>query len=335
MITIKDVAKAAGVSAMTASRVVNNKGNVNEDAKRRVRQAVDQLGYVRNSAASSLRNIGAPTWTVGLILNDVGNPFSAEIHRAVEDVVRGTGSLVLTASTDEDQDGMVELIDQFWSRRIDGLILAPPPGSQDYLNRTLERGLPIVLVDRPAVGIEIPAVLSNGFAGLYEATGHLITGGHTKIGFLGDTRSLAMESRFEGYQERMKDEGLPLESSFIRNDVEQVGETTQAVKEMLVGRDCPTALITARNTVTIGAVRALHQLKKQHEVALIGFDDLDLAEDLEPGLTVVAQDPYAIGQLAAQTLLSKLARNEVPNRGTTVPTRLIPRGSGEIPPLRG
>lgn len=334
MTTIKDVAKAAGVSAMTASRVVNNKGNVNADATERVRKAVKQLGYVRNSAASSLRNIGGPTWTVGLILNDVGNSFSAEIHRAVEDVMRGAGSLVLTASTDEDQDGMADLVDQFWARRIDGLILAPPPGSQDYLNRALERGLPIVLVDRPAVGVDIPAVLSDGVAGLRAATDHLIAQGHTKIGFVGDTRSLAMEGRFRGYRERMNEEGLPLVPAFICNDVEHVEEAAAAIAEMFAEEPHPTALITARNAVTVGAIRALRRLKKQHEVALIGFDDLELAEELEPALTVVAQDPYEIGRLAAQVLLSKLADGEIKNLGVTVPTELILRGSGEILPRR-
>ena len=332
-VTIKDVARLAGVSPMTASRVVNRTGNVNEDAVSRVLEAVSTLGYIRNSAAGSLRAANPNSWTIGLILNDVGNAFSAELHRAIEDVARSRGSLVLTASTDDDTEHMATLVDEFWSRQIDGLLLAPPPGEQRYLEPSIRRKERVVLVDRPAVGVPLPSVMSDGHAGIRDAVRHLVEHGHRRIAYLSDIRSDAMRSRFEGYVDGMLEASLDVSPALSITGVETPQEARDAVTQLLDRNDAPTAIITGRNSITLGAVRALRELGRKHHTALIGFDALDLAPELDPGLTVVAQDPKKMGTLAAEMLFEQLDGDALASHSVMLQTVLIPRGSGEIRPV--
>lgn len=330
-VTIKDVARVADVSPMTASRVVNGRGNVNEDARQRVLAAVKTLGYIRNSPAGALRSRATASWTIGLILNDVGNSFSADLHRAVEDVARARGSLVLTASTDDSHEHMEHLVNEFWSRQVDGIVLAPPPGDQHYLEASIARDARIVLVDRPAVGVPLPTVMSDGHAGARSAVEHLTTHGHRSIAYLGDVRSPAMRLRFDGYVAGMLAADLDVTPTLALAGIETFDDARRAVVALHDLAEPPTAIITGRNRTTLGAVRALRELEMQHRTALIGFDDLDLAPDLDPGLTVVSQDPRRIGTLAAETLFAELDGNAAATRSLILPTTLIPRGSGEIP----
>jgi len=328
--TIKDVAAHAGVSPMTASRVVNGHGQVRADLRDRVLEAVSALGYRRNAAATSLRRSDGAPWTIALILQDAANPFSAQLQRAVEDVARTADSFVLTASTDEDRDRMESLLDAVSSRDVDGVLLAPPPGDQSHLTARLRPGMPLVLVDRPAEGIDAPAVLSDNESGMRQATAHLLGHGHRRIAYLGDLRSAPMRLRFDGFRAALADAGLEAGPEQLGHSVETAEEGERAVRALLTGPRAPTALLAARNALTIGAVRALHALKAQHHVALVGFDDLELAGELDPGLTVVAQDPAVIGHTAATTLLHRMRDPAAQLTGRLVPTRLIPRGSGEL-----
>ncbi|WP_199520864.1 LacI family DNA-binding transcriptional regulator [Jiangella anatolica] len=331
MATINDVARLAGVSPMTASRVVNGTGNVRPESREKVLRAVEALGYTRNYAASALRRRGTPTWTVGLVLEDVANPYQAQLHRQIEDAVRERGSLVLAASTDEDPRRMSDLILELRSRQVDGLVVAPPPGDQSYLAAGQRQGIPLVLVDRPAVGIAAPAVLSDGRRGTRDAVGHLVAHGHRRIAYITDLRSATMRERHAGFLDGLREHGLAPDDALVRTDVEAPELAAATVRELLALPEPPSALITGRDGTTVGAVRGLHAAGAQHRVAMVGFDDVELADLLEPGLTVVAQDPAAVGRNAAQLLLRQLADPATPVEGVRVPTTLIPRGSGELP----
>lgn len=333
MATIKDVARLAGVSPMTASRVVNGTGNVGADAAARVHDAVTTLGYTRNHAASTLRRRGGPTWTVGLVIENVANPFQAQLHREIEDAVRARGSLVLAASTDEDPQRMAELVQELRSRQVDGLVVAPPPGDQSYLAVARRQGIPVVLVDRPADGIAAPAVLSDGRAGTQEAVSHLVAHGHRRIAYVTDLRSATMRERHAGFLDGLRVHGLDADPAVVRTDVETPEAAYATVLRLLDLPEPPTAVVTGRDGTTIGALRALHHAGAQRRVALVGFDDVELADLVEPGLTVVAQDPVAVGRSAARLLLDQLARPDEVVEGVRLRTTLIPRGSGEIPAI--
>jgi len=194
--------------------------------------------------------------------------------------------------------------------------------------------MPIVFVDRPPVGLAVDGVLSNNHEAAYQATRHLLGAGHRRIAHLGDelTISTARERR-RGYEDALVDAGLTEPSSGWNIDgLRSAEEAYAAVHRLLSDATPPTALFTSQNVITIGAIRALHHIGRQHEVALIGFDDLTLADALDPGVTVMAQDPNRMGTLAAERLFARLDGDRSPAETFVVPGRLIVRGSGEIPP---
>jgi len=318
--TLRDVALLAGVSPKTVSRVVNREPGVTEAKVTAVTAAIEKLGYRPNFTASSLRRAGGRTATIGVVLENVANPFSSSLHRAMEDVAREHGVSILAGSVDEDPARERDLINIFAGRQVDGLVVAPASGNQGYLTTELLAGTPVVFVDRPPVGIQADTVVIDNRAGARRAVEHLIAHGHHTIGYLGDLRSIATaRDRLQGYRDALADQGI--RPGPVVENVHTEREAEQAVHRLLAGNRPPTALFTAQNLVTIGAIRALRALRRQHAVALVGFDDFPLADLLEPGVTVVAQDPAALGRHAAELLFARLEGDDSPPRRIVVPTR--------------
>ncbi|NYI05164.1 LacI family DNA-binding transcriptional regulator [Allostreptomyces psammosilenae] len=331
--TVRDVAALAGVSVKTVSRVINGVPSVSEELRSRVNQAIARLDFRPNLAASSLRRADGRTGRIALLLEDLANPFSATLHRAVEDVARRHRSLVLAGSLDEDPQREVELARALAAHGADGLIIAPASPDQGYLNREVRAGTPVVFVDRPPRGLTADAVLVDNVAGAAAAVRHLAEVGHRRIAYLGDYLSLPTASgRFRGYQEEMGRQGLPVPPELVRHDLHDVTAATEAAHELLTGPLPPTALFTSQNLVTTGAVRALRRLGLGHRVALVGFDDFPLADLLEPGVTVIAQDAARMGETAATLLFERVNGDHSDPREVVIPTPLLIRGSGEIPP---
>ncbi|WP_352299723.1 LacI family DNA-binding transcriptional regulator [Kineosporia sp. NBRC 101731] len=331
--TMRDVAAVAGVSLKTVSRVVNGEPGVSSTLGRRVREAIDELDFRPNIGARSLRRAGGRTATVGLLLEDVSNPFSSTLQRAVEDVAIPRGVMVFTASLDEDPQRERELTRAFSARRADGLIIAPASNDQSYLESELRAGTAIVCIDREAKRLEVDSVLTTNVAGAAAGMQHLLDHGHRRIAFLGDRADITTaQQRYEGYTEALTAAGIPIDTSIVLSDLTSQTLAQAAAIQLLKQPDPPTAVFAAQNLVTIGVARALRQLKREHTVALVGFDDFPLADLLDPGITVVAQDPTAIGRLAATVLFDRIGGHEGPPETHVVPTRLITRGSGEIRP---
>lgn len=329
--TMRDVAALAGVSLKTVSRVVNQESGVSRELVRRVLDAVGLLGYRHNLTASSLRRTDQKTATIGLLLEDVANPFSSELHRAIENVAREHGTLALAGSSDEDPNRQRELLHALVSRRVDGLIAVPASGNQSSLLHERLLGRPMVLVDRPAP--EADSVTADNRAGTARALHHLVAHGHRRIAFLGDLRSLwTATERHAGYVEGLATEGITLDPRLVIMDVRGADTAERAVSGLLSSAEPPTALLTGQNLITIGAIHALQRLGLQHRVALVGFDDFPLADLLDPRVSVVTQDPTAIGRTAAELLFGRLDGDRGPPRHVILPTRLLPRGSGEIRP---
>jgi len=327
--TMRDVAALAGVSLKTVSRVVNQEPGVSPELASRVLDAVGLLGYRHNLTASSLRRADQKTATIGLLLEDISNPFSSGLHRAIEDVASARGTLVLASSSDEDPDRQRDLLHALVSRRVDGLIAVPASGNQSSLLSERRLGRPMVLVDRPAP--EADSVTVDNRAGATRALRHLVAGGHRRVAFLGDLRSLwTATERHAGYVEGLAAEGITLDPHLVVMDVRGVDTVERAVAGLLAAPEPPTALLTGQNLITIGAIHALQRLGLQHRVALVSFDDFPLADLLVPRVSVVAQDPTAIGRAAAELLFARLDGDRRPPRHVVVPTRLIARGSGEI-----
>jgi LacI family transcriptional regulator len=328
---MRDVAALAGVSLKTVSRVVNGVSTVDPALAARVRDASGKLGYRPNLTASSLRRSDGRTATVGMLVEDAANPFSAVLMRAVENVARDRGVLVLFGSLDEDADREQELAGAFIDRRVDGLLIVPASRDHSYLLKERAAGTCMVFIDREPRLLDSDAVISDNRTGAISAMNHLLDAGHRRIGYLGDRLSIATAAqRLDGYRHALELARIAVDERIIWHEASSEEAAIEATTRMMRLADPPTALFTGQNLVTIGASRALRALDLQHRVAMVGFDDFPLADLLRPGITVVAQDVTAIGKLAAEILFRRLDGDRTPARTHVLPTRLITRGSGEI-----
>ncbi|MGR6320200.1 LacI family DNA-binding transcriptional regulator [Micromonospora soli] len=331
--TLHDVAAMAGVSIKTVSRVVNGESGVTEAKVAAVRKAIHQLDYRPNVSAGALRRANRRTSAIGMVLEDLANPFSSALLRAVEDVANQRQVLILAGSGDEDQDRERALVRAFSERRVDGLIIAPVGEDQGYLRTEMEAGTPLVFVDRLPQGLLADSVLSDNEGGARAAVHHLADAGHRHVAYLGDLQIIpTAQQRFAGYHRACLERGLPWTPSHHLHDLHTVDEATEATIRLLGSDEPPTALFASQNLVTIGAIAALQQLGLEESVALVGFDDFPMADLLKPRVSVIAQDPFQIGRVAAELLFQRLDGDLGGPRRLVLPTTTIPRGSGEIPP---
>ena len=330
--TIRDVAAVANVSIKTVSRVVNQEPGVSAELSARVQEAIRLLDYQHNTTASSLRRSNQRTLTIGLLLDDVANPFMSALHRAIEEVAHQHDTLVFAVSSDQEAVREEQLMRAFAARRVDGLIFVPTNtsvGLQQF--RRLSR--PTVSIDRPAALPGTDSVLADNRAGARTAIRHLVAHGHQRIAFMGDSETIWTASeRYLGYIDALAIERLPLDQRLIRHNLRSIAAAEQATHALFEADTPPSALFTGQNLVTIGALRALQQRGLQQRVALVGFDDFLLADLLAPPISVIAQDSKAMGQAAAELLFARLDNSALPPRQLVIATQLLARGSGEILP---
>ncbi len=330
---MREVAALAKVSIKSVSRVVNREPGVSPALARRVMSAAERLEYRHNLTASSLRRSDGRSATIGVVLEDVANPFSSTLHRSIEDVAVERGVLVLAGSSDEDESRERRLVRAFASRRVDGLIIQPASHDHSYLLAERKAGTAIVFVDRPPGFLDADTVLTDNAAGVRRGVKHLASHGHKRIAFLGDLRTISTAAeRLRGYKEELAALRIPFDEGLVRLDLRGIEKAEAATTALLALRRRPTALFTGQNLVTIGAFRALRRAGLHTKVALVGFDDILLADLLVPGITVIAQDPGAIGRTAAEVMFRRLDGDRSPSQQHIVVTKIITRGSGEIAP---
>lgn len=326
--TLTQVAALAGVSLKTASRALNSEPNVAEDTGRRVRDAADQLGYRLNGIARELRR-GATSALVALISGDLTNPFYSAVASGIERELRQHGLQLVTANNDEDPALERALIDTFLERRVRALLVVPSADQHAYLAIEGSRGVPFVFLDRPPEGIDADVVVIDNAGGARAGAEHLLSSGHRRIALIADlSRAVPQRRRIEGFRAAMRAAGNPEWQPYLRTDVHDVCRAEETVRELLALDPPPTALFTANNRLTTGALRVL----KDHPdpPALIGFDDFDLADVL--GTTVVAHDATALGREAARLAHQRMNGHTGPARTVVIATSVVARGSGERPP---
>lgn len=320
--TMRDVATLAGVSLKTVSRVINGEAGVAVATATRVGDAIAELGFQRNDLARSLRQ-GRTSSTLGLVIEDVSNPFYSAIAQAVEAAARERGYMLITGSCEEDPERERELVQALLRRRVDALLLVPASRDHAYLAREVT---PVVFLDRPPVGLEADCVLLDNHGGARAATEHLLALGHERIAFVADPDELYTASeRLAGYREALRTAGVPVRDDLVRLGIHDAERAEAVVRDLLALR--PTALFTGNNRLTVGALRALRDTAE--EVALVGFDDFELADLLR--VTVVRHDSHLMGRHAAALAFERLDRDGHPARRVVVPTELVMRGSGEVP----
>jgi LacI family transcriptional regulator len=319
--TMRHVADMAGVSLKTVSRVINAEAGVTPATAERVTAAIAELGFERNDLAASLRH-GRSSSTLGLVIEDVANPFYSAIAQAVEAAARDRGFLLITASAREDAERERELVSALLRRRVDALLIVPAGPDHRYLAASARA----VFLDRPPLGIEADTVLLDDHGGARSAVEHLIAQGHTRIACVADDSELyTMRQRIAGYREALAATGIAEDPSLVQTGNSDVATARAAVERLLQMPDKPTALFTANNRNTIGALHAL--AGAPNPVALAGFDDFELADLL--GTTVVRADPWKLGEQGAALAFARLDGDDGPPRTVTIPTQLVQRGSGE------
>ncbi|MEP7022429.1 MAG: LacI family DNA-binding transcriptional regulator [Actinomycetota bacterium] len=331
--TMRDVAQAAGVSPMTVSRVINGEPLVLPETAARVERAIRKLGYQRNDAARRLRGKGQLTLTIGLLVEDLVNPFFAVLADAVEDAARLHNYVVLIGSSGDSLRREREVVSAFCARQVDGLIVVPVAGSHRFLRDQLALGTKVVCVDRPADGLDVDCVLVDNRNGSRNAVRHLLDQGHRRIGYLGDRERIwTIQERYAGFRDAFAELGLEPDPELVRHGPRNRAAAAALTTALLHLPDPPTALFTSNDLITWGAIDALEG--QADRIALVGFDEFALSDKLTPPVTVVAQDASVLGATAAQLLFARIAGDTSSPREVVLRTRLVTRGSGEIPPPR-
>lgn len=328
--TVYDVARHAGVSIKTVSRVVNDAAAVSEATRLRVQEAIAATAYVPNATARSLKfGVGE---TIGLVVDSIADPWFAELTAAVEEHALAAGMTVMIGSSGRDSVRMAGLIERLVQQRIRGLILAPIGDEAAFLPQTVH-DLPVVCVDRKLPGREYDVVRVADRAAAKAGVEHLIAHGHRRIAFFGDNIEVStIVLRRQGYRDALRSKGIPVDDTLIMTDC---GETpVAAVRTEQILRDDPsiTAIFASNARAAVGVTSALHRLGRT-DIAFVSFGDFPLAQAVSPAVTVISQDPRPVGRRAAELLKERIDGVGGPGRDLRMPTPIVTRGSGELPAM--
>ncbi|HEX5248433.1 MAG TPA: LacI family DNA-binding transcriptional regulator [Gaiellales bacterium] len=328
-VTIRDVARAAGVSTATAARALGGYGHASPAARRKVSESARQLGYRPNVVARAL--VSRTTTTVGLVVGDIENPFFAAAARGLADVMDAHGYTVLLANADEDAGRERRAVDALRARQVDGMVVVPAPGaSPEHLAELVTAGVPLVLLDRAVVGVAADSVLVRNVAGARAAVAHLAGLGHRRIGVVSDSPEITSSAeRIQGYRQALRAAGIAPEPGLISIGGPTRDDGEAAALRLLDRPDRPTAVFTANNFMTVGALRAARSLglRIPEDVALVGFDDLEWTTLVQPPVTVVRQPVADLGRVAGERLLRRLEGDAGPPKRIRLDANLIVRGS--------
>jgi LacI family fructose operon transcriptional repressor len=327
MPSIKEVADAAGVSTATVSRVLADKPHVRPETRERVLAAVETLNYRPNRVARSLRV--QQSNTIGLIVADIQNPFFTSVSRAVEDTAYKRGLSVFLCNTDENSDKEAMYLNLMLDENVAGVILAPTRQAADAFADMVNLDIPTVVIDRRVRGVEIDSVLIDNVEAAYKIVEHLIADGRRRIGALFGVGSTTGRERREGYIRALQDHSLkpsPDLASFVNAKEE---EGYKAVMRLLSLPEPPDAIFTSNALLSAGAFRAIRESKLAipDQIAFASFDETTWTSLVEPGITVIEQPTYEIGQTAAELLFKRLEEPSRPTREIILKGKLIIRQS--------
>lgn len=307
MPTIQDVAKRAGVSPITVSRVINHFGYCSQQTRERVGAAIAELGYVPNSLARSLRS--KRTHTIALVLTDITNPFFTTLARGVEDAASQAGFMVILCNTDESEVKELNYLQLLLQKQVDGILLVPAVTESKSIQLIRRQAVPVVVVDRRVPGIETDVVRCNSEVASYQLVNLLLELGHRHIAVLSGRKTVfTAEERVWGYQRAMREAHLQDTETVYYGEFNQQSGYENTRQAMALD-PAPTALFAANNFIAIGAFKALREmgLRVPEDISLVAFDDLPPSFVMFPFLTVAYQPSYEMGKKATELLLSRLS----------------------------
>jgi LacI family transcriptional regulator len=321
-----DVARLAGVSVKTVSRVVTGDPNVSSSTRERVLEAAQRLRFRPNHLARDLRQ-GGVSRTVAFVIGDLTNPFYALVAAGIEKVLAEQGLTMVLAATGDDPVHEARVVGAMLERRVHSLLLVPIAADQSYLAGEQQLGTPVICIDRPGRHLAADSVVLSNRTGAAEAVRSLLAHGHRRIAFIGSSM-YTHDERLAGYRQALFESGVAAVPAWERQDARTAADAERAARELLAGPMAPTAIFAGNNRISTGVLHALREAPQR--CAFIGFDDFDLADTL--GVSVVAHDAEAMGREAVRLALARHADLDGPPAQSVIPTRLTLRGSGEIPP---
>ncbi|MBL7257811.1 LacI family DNA-binding transcriptional regulator [Paractinoplanes lichenicola] len=318
--TMHDVARAAGVSPATVSRVVNNERYIRKETRAAVEQAIAELGFERNAAARSLRP-GQTTNTVALVIEDAVNPFWSAVTDGAEEVARRHQHMLVVASTRQSYDRERDLLrDLVLRRRVDGVLVVPTAHPQRDLHAELNRWAPMVFLDRTPAGVPADAVVLDNQGGARRAVESLLAQGHRRVAYVGGDPSVGTgKSRLAGYKQALKRAGLPYDPALVRLNAHTVDDARAAATGLLGDAD---AFFADNNRMCVGVLHAVRGVR----VGVAAFDDIEFADLLPHPITLVTYDAGAFGAHAAELLFARMTGADTPPKRSVYHTTLVTRG---------
>ncbi len=330
MSSLTDVAKKAGVSIATVSRVINNGTNVNEETRAKVLKAVKELKYQPSRVAKRLRSKSLSSNLLGLLIPDIQNPFYVDVLRGVEDVAYDNNYAIIMCNFAQDERKEKMYLDILQQESIDGLIAAPAHEKDANVIKLLNDGLPIVCVDRGLVGKEVDVVVVNNRDGAYQAVDHLVKQGYKRIAYISGQKQIpSSKYREQGYRDALEDGGMVVDLELIKYGDSKHNSGVELCEELLNMKNPPDAIFTGNNLITLGALETIHKrkLKIPEDVAVVGFDDMYWSISLNPPLSAVRQPAYEIGRRACELLIQRISDPARSVIQMTLNTQLVIRES--------
>jgi LacI family transcriptional regulator, galactose operon repressor len=328
MSTISEVAQKAGVSSTTVSHVINKTRFVSDETRERVERVIEELGYRPNALARSLRS--GETCTIGLILPDSANPFFAEVGRSIEMAAFDAGYSVILCNTENDIDKEHSYIDVLINKQIDGLIFVGAGEDYDSYKKLSDLHVHVVAMDRDYPDLDMDVVISDNLQGGKLATQHLIELGHKRIGCIaGPSKVNLSAQRVTGYIQTLEKAGLAVDQNLIISGDFHPESGHEAAIKLLAMQNPPTAIFACNDLMAIGALRAGLELRLSipQDLAVVGYDDIELASYTTPPLTTIRQPKKDMGLAALKFLLGRIHSEQSSPQRASLPVSLIVRGS--------
>jgi LacI family transcriptional regulator len=328
MSTIKEVAELAGVSSATVSHVINGTRFVSEAVREQVLQAMNSLNYQPNALARSLRS--GHTHTLGLILPDSANPFFAEMGHSIEMAAFEAGYSVIFCNTENDIERESFYLDVLTKKQVDGIIFVSTGENKESLKKLIELKIPTVVLDRDLAGMQMDFVQADNLQGGYLATRYLISLGHKRIGCIaGSPKVAAGSQRMTGYQKACEEFSIPVDGNLVAYGEFNPVSGWELGLRMLSQKDRPTAIFVSNDMMAIGVLRAAAELSISvpNDLAIVGFDDIELASYTIPPLTTIKQPKVEMGKATLDLILRRISDELAEPKRIVLPVSLVIRSS--------
>lgn len=330
MPTIYEIAKLAGVSPATVSRALNGTGYVRAEVRERIRAIADSMDYHPNSLARGLLN--KRTYTLGLVVPDITNPFFPAVARGVEDVAHTNGYGVILCNTDGNLQKEAKYLKMLRTKRVDGVVFTTSRVQASHVQDLLNAGVPVVLADR-RLDVMCDSVSADNVDGAYQAVAHLLSLGHTRVAMItGPANLTTAQERLEGYKQALCEHGIAFSPRLVLEGDFRQESGYRLARDLLKIDPRPTAVFAANDLMAVGVLMSLEEqgIRVPEDMALVGYDDVVLSRVTRPRLTTVAQPKYEMGAIACELLISRISHPEKEPEKVLLKPRLVVRESSVV-----